>query len=179
MEDPPNCITSWRAHDSAVVAIEYIPISSGISNNELLLTASTDKCCRLWTLSGEYIGVFGQENNWNLLKPSTFQSQMNKTVKMIQQLKRKNEKLGRMKKEKSLENKESIDSTKKAVEKVVDIENIFSKRDPLKNLKAFKIKRINFEYDVNNIQDYKMTNEKKDSKQDMKINSFTSLPIHV
>lgn len=113
IEAAPDCITSWRAHDSTIVTIVYIPESNGLSAQELLLTASTDKCCRLWTLSGEYIGVFGQENSWNLFRPSSFQSQINKKIKMIQQLnKRKNARLNRHDQKEKANSDVSIDWTK-------------------------------------------------------------------
>ena len=47
----------WKAHDSAIVSVEYVRHDTG----EYVLTASTDKTARLWTLrDGQYIGTFGQ-----------------------------------------------------------------------------------------------------------------------
>lgn len=77
-EDTPVCLKSWRAHDNAVESCEYIPSSNGVYDGELLITASSDWCCRLWTLEGVYIGAFGQELKWNLNDPKTFQSFINK-----------------------------------------------------------------------------------------------------
>lgn len=73
----PNCLKSWRCHDSTIVSCEYISSSSGIFNGELLITASTDWCCRIWTVEGIYIGSFGQETKWNLADSNSFQSLVN------------------------------------------------------------------------------------------------------
>lgn len=68
----PTCLNAWRCHDSTIVSCEYISSSAGIYQGDLLCTASTDWCCRLWTIKGDYIGSFGQENKWNLFNPNTF-----------------------------------------------------------------------------------------------------------
>ena len=46
----------WRAHDLAVVSIEYIEHMSG----DFVLSASSDRTARLWTADGKFIGTFGQ-----------------------------------------------------------------------------------------------------------------------
>ena len=46
----------WRAHDLAVVSIEYIEHMSG----DFILSASSDRTARLWTADGKFIGTFGQ-----------------------------------------------------------------------------------------------------------------------
>ena len=47
----------WKAHDSAIVSVEYAKHETG----DYVITASTDKTARLWTLQdGQYIGTFGQ-----------------------------------------------------------------------------------------------------------------------
>lgn len=71
---PPKLLYAWRSHDSAIVSCEFIANSDGAFNNDLICTASTDFCCRLWTIAGAYIGVFGQEAKWNLRLPRTFHS---------------------------------------------------------------------------------------------------------
>ncbi|GFO38221.1 WD repeat-containing protein on y chromosome-like isoform x1 [Plakobranchus ocellatus] len=58
----------WKAHDSAVVSVEYIQHDAGT----FILTASTDKTARLWSPDGQYIGTFGQKEPWNLKTPSTW-----------------------------------------------------------------------------------------------------------
>ena len=52
---------SWKAHLRAVVQLEYLKGVEGI------VSASTDCTVRLWTLSGEQIGVFGQAEPWKLV----------------------------------------------------------------------------------------------------------------
>ena len=49
-------LSSWRAHVAEVVSIEYIPYD----DSALVLTASADCTTRLWTITGNYIGTFGQ-----------------------------------------------------------------------------------------------------------------------
>lgn len=59
----------WKAHDSAIVSVEYAKHDTG----EYIITASTDKTARLWTLrEGQYIGTFGQKRSWNLKEPTTW-----------------------------------------------------------------------------------------------------------
>ncbi|XP_055876696.1 WD repeat-containing protein 49-like isoform X3 [Biomphalaria glabrata] len=58
----------WKAHDSAVVSVEYIQHDSGT----FVLTASTDRTARLWSPEGHYIGTFGQKSPWNLKITSTW-----------------------------------------------------------------------------------------------------------
>ena len=55
----------WRAHDAAVIAVEYIEIGS------FILSASVDEV-RLWTGEGAHIGTFGQESEWQLRLWSTY-----------------------------------------------------------------------------------------------------------
>ena len=49
-------IHSWTAHDSALVSVEHVEHEQG----EFLLTASTDKTCKLWSMEGRCVGIFGQ-----------------------------------------------------------------------------------------------------------------------
>lgn len=49
-------LSSWRAHVAEVVSIEYVPYD----DSALVLTASADCTTRLWTITGNYIGTFGQ-----------------------------------------------------------------------------------------------------------------------
>ncbi|KAL4240997.1 hypothetical protein ACF0H5_001776 [Mactra antiquata] len=65
----PPLEASWHAHDSAIVSVEYGKHDTG----EYIITASTDKTARLWTLrDGQYIGTFGQKKSWNLKDPTTW-----------------------------------------------------------------------------------------------------------
>lgn len=70
-EKPPSPY-QWKAHDRAIVSVSYI-------NHELqpmLVTASTDKTSRLWTLEGRLVGTFGQRKHWNLKNPMSYQYPM-------------------------------------------------------------------------------------------------------
>ncbi|XP_059147520.1 WD repeat-containing protein on Y chromosome-like [Physella acuta] len=62
IKSAPPLTTTWRAHDTAVVSVEYIQHDAGT----FVLTASTDKTARLWSPEGHYIGTFGQKDSWNL-----------------------------------------------------------------------------------------------------------------
>ena len=67
-EAPPE-IASWRAHDGAVVSVKTAMVGSEL----LLITASSDKTARLWTVSqGHLVGTFGQRKKWNLEKRKTW-----------------------------------------------------------------------------------------------------------
>jgi WD40 repeat protein len=55
-EESPNCIKSWRAHDDNVESCQFVSSLNGIYDGELIITASSDWCCRLWTIQGTYIG---------------------------------------------------------------------------------------------------------------------------
>ncbi|KAJ8037373.1 WD repeat-containing protein 49 [Holothuria leucospilota] len=67
-ERPPlQCY--WLAHEAAVVSVDVCSMSYGT----FILSASTDRTARLWTMSGHYIGTFGQNTKWNLRDPSTYQ----------------------------------------------------------------------------------------------------------
>lgn len=55
-EGKPPQLTSWHGHQDSVVSVEYLSRSQGA----LLLSASKDCTARLWTLDGQYIGMFGQ-----------------------------------------------------------------------------------------------------------------------
>ncbi|XP_064614731.1 WD repeat-containing protein on Y chromosome-like [Liolophura sinensis] len=68
VKTPPPLEASWSAHDSAIVSVEYIEHDHGV----FILTASTDKTARLWSLQGEYIGTFGQTMAWNLKVQTTW-----------------------------------------------------------------------------------------------------------
>ena len=48
----PPLVSSWRAHDFAVVSVEIVnhPL------RQLILTASTDATAKLWTTDGSLIG---------------------------------------------------------------------------------------------------------------------------
>ena len=55
-----SLLFAWRAHLRAIVRVEHLKGIEGI------ISASTDCTVRLWSLSGEQIGIFGQEQVWRL-----------------------------------------------------------------------------------------------------------------
>lgn len=67
-EGKPPQLARWHAHQGAVVSIEYLSRDQG----PLLLSASEDCTARLWTLDGQYIGMFGQKRLWNVDDPSSY-----------------------------------------------------------------------------------------------------------
>lgn len=56
LNSKPPLLHIWRAHDSAVVSIEYVQNSAG----DFILTASSDRTARLWAADGKFVGTFGQ-----------------------------------------------------------------------------------------------------------------------
>ena len=64
-----DCIVSWKAHDSSIVSVEYIP---GEGVVPFVLSASVDRNVRLWTLEGDYVGNFGTQF-WDLKNPASYQ----------------------------------------------------------------------------------------------------------
>nr|XP_006814770.1 PREDICTED: WD repeat-containing protein 49-like [Saccoglossus kowalevskii] len=65
----PPLLCSWRAHEKAVVSVDYIIYDE----QSFILSASTDQTARLWTLKGHFVGTFGQDDKWILKNPSTWQ----------------------------------------------------------------------------------------------------------
>lgn len=60
---------SWRAHAKAITKVRYLTGIEGI------ITASSDCTVRLWTLTGEQVGVLGQADPWSLgMRGSWFDS---------------------------------------------------------------------------------------------------------
>ncbi|CAI9734813.1 repeat-containing on Y chromosome-like [Octopus vulgaris] len=66
-EYPPPLIGKWRGHTKSISEIIFV------DDYQLLVTASSDCRVRVWTTEGLYIGVFGQNNLWNIHKPETFE----------------------------------------------------------------------------------------------------------
>ena len=53
-------IFSWRGHTETVTSIALI------DHKELIVTSSLDCTARVWTHEGQYVGTFGQTDNWDL-----------------------------------------------------------------------------------------------------------------
>ncbi|KAL7754106.1 hypothetical protein RI367_000086 [Sorochytrium milnesiophthora] len=58
----------WRAHATALTSVGYL------AQHEIILTSSKDGTVRVWSTTGEHVGIFGQERPWDLSQPSTFLS---------------------------------------------------------------------------------------------------------
>ncbi|KAI9139143.1 WD40-repeat-containing domain protein [Paraphysoderma sedebokerense] len=63
-----HCVskTMWKAHQKQVTSIDYV------STHDLILTASYDFTVRMWALDGSHVGIFGQEELWELGDISTY-----------------------------------------------------------------------------------------------------------
>ncbi|XP_061637785.1 WD repeat-containing protein 49-like isoform X2 [Phyllopteryx taeniolatus] len=69
--EPPELVCSFRPHQDGVTHLDmYIH-----GDRLLLLSASSDCSVALSYLSGEIIGLFGQEEQWSIVKPGCFPSQ--------------------------------------------------------------------------------------------------------
>ena len=78
-------IGGWRAHEGAVVSIQYVPGASDAAGNApdgsedftsratgLLLTSSADGNVSLWSRNGSHIGIFGVSPRRSLHVPTTW-----------------------------------------------------------------------------------------------------------
>ena len=64
VKEPPSLYKTFNPHSDAINSISLLKRG----NADLVLTASSDCCLVLSTLSGLQIGIFGQENHWNIEK---------------------------------------------------------------------------------------------------------------
>ncbi|XP_019353834.1 WD repeat-containing protein 64 [Alligator mississippiensis] len=69
-QGPPKYVNHWRAHVKMVVSLEVI------EEEKMLLSSSVDCTVRLWSLDGEYIGTFGQEEPWEIFTPASWKHPM-------------------------------------------------------------------------------------------------------
>ncbi|XP_022524525.2 WD repeat-containing protein on Y chromosome isoform X1 [Astyanax mexicanus] len=65
-QDPPPTVNFWRAHISSITGLHLI------ESEQVLLTSSTDCTVRLWSITGEFIGTFGQRERWSLHTASSW-----------------------------------------------------------------------------------------------------------
>ena len=56
----------WRAHVQTITGIEFI------ESSKVVISSALDCTIRIWSIHGEYIGTFGQEDIWNLYDPKTY-----------------------------------------------------------------------------------------------------------
>ncbi|KAM3837845.1 cilia- and flagella-associated protein 337-like [Vipera latastei] len=69
-EETPKYVNHWRAHLGLVLTLEII------DEDNILLSCSIDCTIRLWSLNGEYIGTFGQEEPWEIFNTSSWKHPM-------------------------------------------------------------------------------------------------------
>uniref|UniRef100_A0A1I8GGL5 Calmodulin n=1 Tax=Macrostomum lignano TaxID=282301 RepID=A0A1I8GGL5_9PLAT len=58
----PHCLQEFRAHNAAIVSVDFAEIEVG----EFVVTASVDCTAKLFTISGEAVGTFGQPKPWDI-----------------------------------------------------------------------------------------------------------------
>nr|XP_033794798.1 WD repeat-containing protein 64-like isoform X2 [Geotrypetes seraphini] len=63
---PPVLFQTWRAHNCNITSIILV------KGQQLCLTSSLDCTVRLWSLQGEHVGTFGQEQLWDLKEKSSW-----------------------------------------------------------------------------------------------------------
>ncbi|XP_058648872.1 WD repeat-containing protein on Y chromosome isoform X3 [Onychostoma macrolepis] len=69
-EDLPSLLHSWRGHERAIVSSEVLAYESKL----FVLSVSVDHRACLWTSQGCCVGCFGQEQQWDLSSPDTYQT---------------------------------------------------------------------------------------------------------
>eukprot|EP00794_Sanderia_malayensis_P009211 gene9211-10185_t len=70
MEEPPQVISKWHAHNGGVVSVQFVEHAHG----PFIISGSTDGSVKLWTLIGALVGMFGQKILWDLARSSTYHS---------------------------------------------------------------------------------------------------------
>ncbi|XP_053114581.1 WD repeat-containing protein on Y chromosome-like isoform X2 [Hemicordylus capensis] len=68
---PPAVLLSWRAHRCSITSVTLL------SDYQLLLTSSLDCSVKLWSLEGQYVGMFGQKELWNITDTSSWRQSDN------------------------------------------------------------------------------------------------------
>ncbi|KAJ3375003.1 WD repeat-containing protein 49 [Allomyces arbusculus] len=56
----------WKCHTMSITSVNFV------TTHDMILTASVDTTVRSWCIDGMHIGIFGQEDTWDLEDPSTF-----------------------------------------------------------------------------------------------------------
>ncbi|KAM4663576.1 cilia- and flagella-associated protein 337-like [Discoglossus pictus] len=68
-EQKPPLLFSWKAHGSKVLSVECLLFDA----EPFVISGSSDRTAKLWTLAGKYVGTFGQSKSWNIRNPATYQ----------------------------------------------------------------------------------------------------------
>ncbi|OCT96044.1 hypothetical protein XELAEV_18013726mg [Xenopus laevis] len=69
-KEPAKLVAHWRAHVDMITQIEVI------DEDKVILSCSMDGAVRLWGLSGEFIGTFGQSDPWEIFTPASWKHPM-------------------------------------------------------------------------------------------------------
>eukprot|EP00079_Xenopus_tropicalis_P014991 XP_004912094.2 PREDICTED: WD repeat-containing protein 64-like [Xenopus tropicalis] len=69
-KEPAKLVTLWRAHVDTITHLEVI------DEDKVILSSSMDGAVRLWGLSGEFIGTFGQMDLWEIFTPASWKHPM-------------------------------------------------------------------------------------------------------
>ncbi|XP_070605983.1 cilia- and flagella-associated protein 337-like isoform X2 [Erythrolamprus reginae] len=69
-EETPKYVNHWRAHLGLILTLEII------DEDNILLSCSIDCTIRLWSLNGEYVGTYGQEEPWEIFNTSSWKHPM-------------------------------------------------------------------------------------------------------
>ncbi|ROK70867.1 WD repeat-containing protein 49 [Anabarilius grahami] len=64
-KNPPEKVNIWRAHTNNISSLKII-------DDRYVLTSSWDFSVRLWSIHGEFIGTFGQNEKWSIDTPSSW-----------------------------------------------------------------------------------------------------------
>jgi hypothetical protein len=74
-DNGPVLVGRWRGHLEGISAIQVID-DPDLTSEPRFFSASRDKRIRMWSLKGEYIGVFGQDYAWHLDDPESWEVSM-------------------------------------------------------------------------------------------------------
>ncbi|XP_067224900.1 cilia- and flagella-associated protein 337 [Chanodichthys erythropterus] len=83
----PPLLHSWRGHERAIVSSEVLVYESQL----FVLSASVDRRTCLWTREGACVGCFGQEQQWDLSNPDTYQTSRDRTSLIKEEKKERTE----------------------------------------------------------------------------------------
>ncbi|KAI9204974.1 WD40-repeat-containing domain protein [Polychytrium aggregatum] len=81
----------WRAHVQTITGVNYV------NTQDVVLTSSKDCTIRAWTLQGVHIGIFGQDQPWDLSDPATYMSAPTDTTHETQLEEQRKEMMSRQK----------------------------------------------------------------------------------